>query len=128
MERPWSSLELPCQLTPALDSWEGEGEALSPDEPNLIKEKGSLLAAASFNLCFLWACGRHLCQTRRMEGEGKQPRDLRTGLDSVSICWSKGACACTKMLDAMEGSQNLPEAVLTDKPEGFPNPPPPPSP
>lgn len=41
-----------------------------------------------------------------MEGEGRQRTDLRTGLGSVCICWLQDACACTRMFDAMEGSQN----------------------
>lgn len=74
---PQSSLEVSCQLTLARTvRWGRKRLSL---QPNLIRKKDFLLAAASLNLCFLWACGRPLCQTRRMEGEGRWQTDLRTG-------------------------------------------------
>lgn len=105
---PWSSLELPCQLTPALGCWKGEGEALSPDEPNLIKKKGSLLAAAS-SICVSYGPVAGICARPEGWGRGgRQRTDLRTGLGSVCICWLQDTPACTRMHDAMEGSQNPP--------------------
>lgn len=87
---PQSSLEVSCQLTLAhAVKWGRKRLSL---QPNLIRKKDFLLAANSLNLCFLWACGRPLCQTR-MEGEGRRQTDLRTGF---CVCLLAAGCLCLR--------------------------------
>lgn len=98
----------------------GGGEGSPWSLISLGKKASSWLPPTSICVSF-GPVGGICARPEGWRGRGGSRRTRELGC-SVCICWLQGACACTNMFAAMEGSQNLPWALLMDKPEGFPSP------